>query len=430
MNFSEAKKKLESLGQEWLIPLLDCPNARLLDQIEKIDPQLLRLQQHAIKSPCPSSFSYTPYETYSLSGKEADFNLGKSLISQGLMGCLIVAGGQGTRLGFSHPKGMYPVSAVRNKTLFQLAAEKIAAASRQAGRPLPAAIMTSQQNHQETLSFFQQHHYFGLSPEQISFYSQETLPFLDQEGNLILTTEQLIAEGPDGNGFALHHFWKKGIGAQWEKQGVRYLNFVLIDNPLADPFDAELLGCHVSRKMEATLKCTLKRGPEEKVGVLIQREGHLGVAEYGEIEDPLFKCRCANLSLLCLSMDFTKKIALENPADLPLHASWKEIPNDGKKGWKFERFIFDILSQTIHSHAILFPREDCFAPLKNKNGADSPETVRKALIERDRRKIEEISSRPFKGDTLELAADFYYPTPALLKKWKDQPLPQEGYFES
>ena len=148
------------------------------------------------------------------------------------MGCLIVAGGQGTRLNFNRPKGMYPVTPVHHKSLFQLFAEKVAAAGKQANCPLPLAIMTSPANDETIRAFFHEHHYFGLAESQVFFFTQKQLPFLDKEGNMFLETPYTISKGPDGNGSSLRYFSKAAFGKNGKRGGVEQLNYILIDNPL------------------------------------------------------------------------------------------------------------------------------------------------------------------------------------------------------
>lgn len=408
----------------------------LQSQLHHIDIPLLHRQKEQLLS--HDTIVHEPIEPFldfRYSGNHNDVEIGKTLIRSGEMGCLLLAGGQGTRLGFHHPKGMFPVSVIQHKSLFQLFAEKVVAAGKQVGRVLPFAIMTSPQNDAETRHFFEMHHYFGLNPKQVSFFMQGELPFLDATGHLFLETPSHIAVGPNGNGSCLSQFYKAGIWEKWHKEGVKFVNVVLIDNPLADPFDAELLGFHCRQQDEITLKCTEKRDAEEKVGVLIKQQGHPRVIEYSELSphernalssDGGLKHRCANLSLFCFSMDFIRRTA-DKTQEMPLHCAWKasrcldevgQIIQPGHpNAWKFEMFIFDLLKYATGISALLYPRNQCFAPLKNKVGLDSLETVQEALQARDREIIKQITGHPAPAGEIELAADFHYPTPSLLAKW-------------
>lgn len=450
LDYQQASQKLSLVGQHHLLNYWERLNPdqqqQLLTQIEKIDINTFKQQQLQLKSAAHNNFQeILPFDDYTRSGNSADFSRGKELISQGLMGCLIVAGGQASRLRFEGPKGMYPVSPVMHKSLFQLLAEKVAAAGRQAGRDLPIAIMTSPLNHAATVDFFKQNNLFGLNSHQLHFFSQDMLPLLNQEGNLFLEAVDTIAAGPDGNGSALQHFYQSGIWSEWHRQGVRYLNFSIIDNPLADPFDAELLGFHVRNQNEISVKGTTRQRANEKVGLLAKKDGKTIVVEYTEMPEALrnatlpdgsFAFSCANLSLFCFSMDFVKKASL---IPMPLHLAFKAVKYldhnglqhqpDKPMALKFEKFIFDILPRSQHVKAILYPRETCFAPLKNEQGEDSINTVRHALQKNDQKTFSQITGLPCTTVPFEIAQDFFYPTPSLIAKWRGQHSPRPGYIE-
>lgn len=421
---------------------------KLAHQLEHIHLDTLKKQQGLICKPLihPAA-EFEPFEDFAFSGNRDHQLTGQQLIEQGRLGCLLLAGGQGTRLQYKGPKGTYPISIVQRKSLFQLFAEKVRAASQKAGHPLKLAIMTAPENDQETRLFFQAHGFFGLNPNQISFFTQETLPLLDEKGHLFLQTMDQVAEGSDGNGHSLLSFAQSGILAQWLKQGVAYMHVILVDNPLADPFDTELLGFHFAQEAEITLKCTEKIKPEERVGMLVRQQGRCSVVEYSEMSnhekearrpDGRLKHCCANLSLFCFSLSFIQRMAARQQF-LPLHKAWKAVSYLDEKGiyhfpsqpnaWKFETFIFDWLMHAQKVAALIYPREHCFAPLKNAQGNDSPETVRQALQQADRRMIEAITGISAPNTPFELAADFHYPTPDLLKKWKGKTISSD-YVEA
>lgn len=443
MLYETALQKLQSIQQSHLLDdwpkISDESRNYLLQQIDRLDTDAFFQQQSLLKNPPSHSFStIEPFLDFAGAGSTADESLGKALISQGRMGCLIVAGGQGTRLQLNGPKGLYPISIIRKKTLFQLFAEKILAASRQAHRSLHAAIMTSPLNHGITETYFEAHSNFGLKKSQLDFFPQGMLPFLDEKGNLFLEKMDTIAHGPDGNGSALHNFRLNGLLQKWKDLGIEYLNFIMIDNPLADPFDAELLGYHVRNQNEITVKCTLKAHPDEKVGVLVRKEGKVHVIEYSEMpanERQMTSARgslkhtCANISLFCISLSFIEK--LTQKASLPLHAAHKLTPsllNPQQMGWKFERFIFDILPLADKVQALLYARETCFAPLKNLEGVDSPATVQAALQHRDQQVYEALFNKKAPEKPFELAQDFYYPTSTYIDVWKNKSLSNDRYL--
>lgn len=431
MQIAEAVEKLKGIGQEHLLHSFEsldhAQQQELLEQIKSIDLSVFRSQQKLLSTPQSKKKKiFDPLTDYSVSGHSQDYELGKKLLAKGQAGCLIVAGGQGTRLRFEGPKGMFPISPIRNKSLFQLVAEKISAASSQAGVSLPAAIMTSPSNHSETISFFEEHSYFGLKKDQISFFQQGELPLLNAEGNLFLEEPHKMAMGPDGNGSALMHFYKEGLWAKWLKRGVKWINFILIDNPLADPFDVELIGFHQRHAGDVVIKCTLRRDAQEKVGILVKEKDKVSVIEYSELPETEKGGRlCANLSLFTFDMDFVRRIA---NADMPLHIAHKAICVMGihpqqPNAWKFEKFIFDVLSFAKRTSVLLYPREHCFAPLKNSSGDASPELVKAALQARDRDIFTQITGKEPPEVPFELSQEFYYPTPALLNKWRGKDLP-------
>lgn len=447
MDKTQALKKLESIGQQhllhaadWLIP---SEQRQLFADIEAIDLKLFRRQQKLLHTPPPKPASFSPFTEYTMKGSEEDAALGRDLIRAGKVGALIVAGGQGTRLKDSRPKGTFPISPIKHKSLFQLFAEKTLAAGRCAGRPLSLAIMTSPLNHDPTLAFFKEHDYFGLDERQIRFFSQSLLPFLNDAGDLFLEAPHRIAMGPDGNGTALTHFIRSGLALEWQQAGIEYLNFLLVDNPLADPFDAHLIGSQCRFQADAMIKCCQRTDAKEKVGILVRENEKARVLEYTELSDEEkyalashggFLHSCANLSLFSFSMAFIERAAA---IELPLHLAHKAVPflkngnacpaPDTPNAWKFEKFIFDLLPYARKTKALLYPREECFSPLKNATGDAGPEAVRQALLKRDRLQLAAITQLPSPSFPFELSQDFYYPTQALIRHWEGRPLLQPGY---
>lgn len=408
-----------------LQPSIGEPSNELLQQLEEVDIATLKRQQELWETRnTPSSTQFSPYNDYRPSGNRTHIKQGWSLIEAGKVGCLLIAGGQGTRLKFSGPKGAFPVSPIHNKTLFQLFAEKVHFAGKRCGRLLPIAIMTSTENHKETFAFFEEHNWFHLNPEQITFFSQGTLPLLNEKGALFLDHPNHLAVGPDGNGLALHHFFEKGIWSAWKEQGVEYVQMVLIDNPLADPFDAEMIGCQQKQRADVVVKCIEKTDPKEKVGVLVKKNTHLAVIEYSELSETEQEARdangnlkhcCANISLFSFHLDFIKRIAKEK---LALHLAHKAVPMLNEKGesitpntpnaWKFEHFIFDLLPYAEQYAVLLYPRKECFAPIKNASGNNSLQTVQQALIEKDKALYRQLTGKEPPQGVIELSQECTY----------------------
>lgn len=371
---------------------------------------------------------YKPLLHYDYYGLEDHLEKGFEVVGDGKVGCLIVAGGQASRLHCDGPKGAFPTSVIKNKSLFQILSEKALAAGRQHNVVLPVAIMTSPLNHSQTVQFFDENAYFGLQRDQISFFSQGTLPLLNEKGDLFFDAPGHIAEAPDGNGYALHAFYRSDIWHQWYESGIRYLNFIIVDNSLGDPFDINLVGCHVINGNDVTVKCVLRESPQESVGIMAMDGNRLTVVEYSEIEenersyimpDGSLKYPCANISNFCFGMDFIRRL-VEERQNMPLHLAYKAVKfldDDNQvvvaqkpNSWKFESFIFDVWTEQDNVGILVCPRDRCFAPLKNAQGADSISTVHQALLKNERRLWEELTGTKVPQNLLfELDQQFYYP---------------------
>jgi len=446
MNYSEALEKLQSFGQQHLLhyweSLSESEQQQLLKQIVALDIPTFNLQKNLLKQQLKPLKNIKPIQDTVSEGTTDDYELGLQILADARVGCILIAGGQGTRLNLKGPKGLVEITPIRKKTLFQLFAEKVVAASKRAKAHLPLAIMTSPLNHEETVDFFKKNKNFGLLDEQLDFFTQEMLPFVSKEGNLFLESPSKIAQGPDGNGMSLRYFVNHKIWEKWKRKGVDYCTYILVDNPLADPFDPVLIGNHHRSQTDVTVKCIERIKADEKVGLIVKQDDKVIVVEYTEMPEAEKSAvdkkgkllhRCANMSNFCLSMDFVWEAA---KIPLPLHCNLKAAKNIDKeekeenKAWKFETFIFDILPYAMHVRALLVKREMAFAPLKNASGDDSFESVQKALQHQAIAQFEKITGTTISGDHFfELGQEFYYPTPELKQKWKGKSLPASDYVE-
>ena len=448
------EEKLKRMGQthllKWWGKLPAVAKESLLQQIEEIDIPLLKKQQAQISAvTLPVQKTIQPLSSTLKSGDQKLKEDGKKALSEGKVGALIVAGGQGTRLGFDHPKGMYQVTAARRKSLFQLLAEKTKACGMMVERELPLAIMTSKENEAETKRYFSNNQLFELSEKQLGFFTQNSLPLLDTQGRLFLEEKGKIAIGPDGNGSALNCFAKSPLYKMWKESGVEYVVFSLIDNPLADPYDMELIGRAMQTGADVVIKAVERNGTEEKVGILAEVDGKVGVIEYTEFPKDLWNQKgkdrallynVANISLFCLSMDFIKKVGEDYFEKMPLHKAFKAVPYLDSFGsvvkpnhpfaWKFERFIFDFLPFAEKVETVIYPRSLCFSPLKNAEGEASPETVKKDLTCQDRNVLRVLFGEEPPQEIVEIAQEFYYPTSSLVERFKGSRLPSVPYLDS
>lgn len=425
-------KYLTDHNKQSLLPLFEPLLGRTL-----LDQQILNLNLPALERQAdllnllPNSLiDLKPYSKWSNSPSTLKKELGLKLLTQGKCASLLIAGGQGTRLNYSAPKGTFPITLIQQKSLFQFFAEKVLAASHLVKKDLPLAIMTSPLNDQETRLFFQKHKYFGLKENQVYFFSQKMLPFLNFDGKLFLENENQIALGPDGNGGCFENLFDSNIGEIWRSMGIEYIHVALIDNPLADPFDLEMLGEFAQSDCDIVLKGCLRKSSDEKVGIFAQIDNKLQVIEYHEIPDH-FKPDsppCANLSLFTLKLDFAKEMSKQK---LPLHKVKKKAAyyDEAKKetlspkienAWKFERYIFDILFFAKNPQLIVAERQEIFSPLKNATGEGSINSVQQDLLNKERKIFESLCGQKAPNFPFELSPQFYYPTSELVQRWQNQ----------
>lgn len=419
MNFQEAFNYLKSTDQAHLLEhwtdLDNLQQNKLLRDISQLKDQETTIIQH------PSKISeFLNYENFE-EGKY--FEIGKKMVSEGKVGAIIIAGGQGTRLEFNGPKGFFPISNIKHKSLFQILAEKVLYASKQCGRLLPLAIMTSLFNHQETIDFFNKNNLFGLDKRQIFFFEQSNAFMKDLDGNFFLMNPYSLGKSPNGNGSIFESFVHSNLYSKWKAQGIEHINIVHVDNPLSDPFDYEFIGFHCIKKNEVSLKAIPRTDSNESVGIIVLNENNrVIIQEYTEFDEKeknskissnQLKHYCANSGMLCLQMNFLEKASSFN---LPYHLAVKEARIYDikkkifltKKAIKYEKFVFDVLPLSNLTGVLVVPKELCFAPLKNARGYRGVENTKLLLLERDILQWKKIFHSPHPEIPFELSLKFYY----------------------
>jgi len=324
-------------------------------------------------------------------------DLGKELISAGKVAAFVVAGGQGTRLGFDGPKGNFPISPVKNKTLFHIFAESIAAASQKYNTTCPWYIMTSSLNHAETKEIFRSNDYYGLEEKNVFIFQQGTLPNFTFYGKILLAEKDTIACSPDGHGGSLNALYKSGAVEDMKKRGIEFISYFQVDNPLINIFDPLFIGLHAIDEAQMSSKALVKTGPKEKVGNFCLLDGKITVIEYSDLPDELAEKQNPDGSLLfnlgsiaihIINRSFVEKIN-DKGFSLPLHRAVKkiqQIDRQGKTieqdGVKLESFVFDALPLAAKSIILQTRRCEEFAPVKNAAGTDSIETAKEMMVAR------------------------------------------------
>lgn len=326
---------------------------------------------------------------------EEEWIAGTLSLAAGEVGFVLVAGGQGSRLGFDGPKGAFPVGPLTDRTLFDWHAGRILAAGRRHGFRPTWAVMTSRTNDEATRAFFAENDHFGMPAEDVWFFSQDMLPALDEGGRILLSGPGELFLAPNGHGGTLQALSKSGVLGRFAERGVKTLSYFQVDNPLARPADPLFVGHHVRNGSEMSSKVVPKRDPMEKVGVLGLVDGVLGCIEYSDLSEELRETRTAdgdlvfnagNIAVHMIDIGFVERLNAGGDLDLPWHVARKRISTIDDAGApiqvdgvKFETFVFDALGRAKATVTLEVDRAEEFSPVKNAEGADSPATCRADL---------------------------------------------------
>ena len=411
MNLEEAKKLLAKCGQEHVLAywgkLGKKEREALLAQIATIEPANVKYCQEALEkgAEVPDSSKGKAPKVAVLKGKKLAEAVaaGEKELKAGRVAALLVAGGQGSRLGYDGPKGCYSIGPITDAPLFYFHARKILARTIRYGRTIPFYVMTSEANNAATVECFEKNDYFGLNPKDVFFFTQGMWPGMTKEGKIILDAPGHVFMSPDGHGGLLAALKKSGALADMKKRGIKSVFFVQVDNPLVEIADPAFIGYHVLNKSEYSLKLCAKRDPKEKVGVPMQFGKTYRMVEYTEMTDEQCNRKSKDGSLYFLygspAIHVFDREFLDREASLPmpLHLAFKKIPQvgaDGKvvkptepNGYKFEKFIFDILPDAKKAAFVAFDQKDEFSPVKNAEGNDSPATCKADLQAKWRRQL-------------------------------------------
>ena len=406
MTETEIRNRLSEHGHGYLFNYWDARSPRmkrrLIEDLETIDLAMLdELRTHigqAKEAAAGSALEPAPYipRVQSAADRSAR-EIGEDLIRGGKTAVLTVAGGQGSRLGFNLPKGMFPVSPIRKLTLFAVHAEKLLAARRWFGVEIPWLIMTSPSNRAVTEEYFRKQVWFGLGSTSVHFFTQGTLPSFSPGGELLMAPDGGLLFNPDGHGGLIAALHSSGMLQELHAQGIEELFYFQVDNPIARVPDAQFLGFHRRAGSEISSKVVPKAYPEENLGVIATMGGAPYVIEYSDLDDRLKQARDregkllfsqASIAIHLLNVNFLSQSGLS----LPYHLAQKKVlalvPGAksteilSKDAIKVEKFIFDAIP--IARTAIFFEtdRIEEFAPIKNREGVDSITTCIRGQIEK------------------------------------------------
>ena len=397
------KKLLKKYGQEHLLLKYDEMNDEqkeyLLNQIEDIDFDLMKnLYEKASKPVDFEEVTIEPIEHVDKSKltnaeRERYEKLGIEAIKYNKFACVTMAGGQGTRLGHSGPKGTYIFDKDLNKSIFEVLCETFKDAWRKYDTIIPWYIMTSRENNDATVEFFREHNYFGYPEDAIHFFKQGELPMVALDGKILLETDGTVKKAANGHGGTLKSLETNHILDDMKEAGIEWVFINGVDNVLVKPIDPLLIGMSIYNKVLGAVKSIEKTDPKEKVGVFCRKNKKVGVVEYTEIDDKMANLRDDYGSLVygdanaIFHLYNIKGLEKVSELSLPYHTAVKKakyIDANGKlvegtkpNAYKFEMFIFDSYEMFDDVVVLRVKREEEFAPIKNAEGQDSPETARK-----------------------------------------------------
>ena len=401
--YEKALDILKKYGQEHLLNnfenLSEEKKERLLDQILYIDfNQISDLYNQTKEAVSFANDKIEPIDFVDKSALSSDelnkYNsIGEEEIKKGKYAVVTMAGGQGTRLGHSGPKGTFMLGLENDKSIFEILIDTLKENNEKYGVVIPWYIMTSRENNGQTTKFFEDNNYFGYDKNSIIFFKQGELPMCSEEGKLLIDENGLIKEAADGHGGIFESMKRNGIIDDMKQRGIEWVFIGPVDNVLVKMVDPTLLGVAIDKNVLAAGKSVVKANSKEKVGVFCKRNGKPGVVEYTEITDDLAEATDENGNLIFAeshincNMFNVKVIEEVSMKKLPYHSAHKKAKYINENGelvvpekpnaYKFESFIFDAFDMLNDMAILRVKREEEFAPVKNAEGNDSPETARK-----------------------------------------------------
>lgn len=370
-----------------------------LVDFELIDQILNSEEQH-------EKVEITPIHSITLTEDDPYFNEGIDLIKSSKVAVVLMAGGQGTRLGHNGPKGTFDIGLPSHKSLFQIQAERLICLFKMTGQHIPWFIMTSDDNHEETVGFFKEHDYFSYNPDYIKFFKQDRLPLVLENGQLALKDKTSLNLAANGNGGVFTSLKSAGILSEMKVKGIEYVYLYGVDNAIARVADPTLFGLAKASGYDIVSKAVEKVEPNERVGLMCYKNNKPGIVEYSELSDEMRYERqdngkllynCGNILQHVFTLSFLEKCS---NLELPYHKAFKKVdyykedqlikatePN----GYKFELFMFDVFNYANDMSVLMVDRDKEFTPVKNASGNDSPESARKMILKEHQRWLKNVN---------------------------------------
>ena len=399
----DIKKVLKKYGQEHLLlrynEMNDEEKKELLEQIKTIDFDLMKkLYEKASKPAELESVTIEPIEhvdksKLTVGEREMYEKKGIEAIKYNKFAVVTMAGGQGTRLGHNGPKGTFIFDTEKNKSIFETLCDTLKEAWRKYDTVITWYLMTSRENNDATVKFFEENNYFGYPKDAIKFFKQGELPMIALNGKILLDKNGMVKKAANGHGGTLQSMEKAGVLDEMKTNGIEWIFINGVDNVLVKPVDPLLIGMSIHNKVLGSVKSIEKTDPTENVGVFCRKNKKVGVVEYTEISEEMANLRDDDRSLVygdanaIFHLYNIKGLEKVSELSLPYHTAkkkadyidenGKEVIGDKPNAYKFEMFIFDSYEMFDDVVVLRVKREEEFAPIKNAQGADSPETARK-----------------------------------------------------
>ncbi len=436
MSFQELSASLKEYGQEQVLQFWDqldeSQRDRLSQQLSDID--LATIATLVAGDDEKTDFAAmaskaTPPPAVKADATDAKWTLaeakarGEQELRSGKVGAVLVAGGQGTRLGFDQPKGMYPIGPVSGRTLFQIFADRLIATGERYGVRIPLYVMTSEATDAETKAYFAQNDYLGLHRDDVMIFKQGTMPAVDAAtGKLLLASKDSLALSPDGHGGTVRALDQSGAMDDAQSRGIQHLAYFQVDNPLVELCDPTFIGHHLLAASEMTTQVVRKRYPTERVGNVVMVDGRMQIIEYSDLPDSAAeavdengdtKIWAGSIAVHLMDVGFLRRMSQRADA-LPFHRATKKVPHldsDGQlvepttpNAIKFERFIFDLLPSAKNPLVVEVLPSEAFAPVKNADGAetDTPSLARQAISDLYRSWLQQAGAKVDSGVMVEV----------------------------
>lgn len=401
--YEDVKKILKANNQEHIIPIIDKLSENKKDAILE---QILHIDFKNLESFCKKIKEEPKYTLENLEKVEAinpddlskkeitDYmKIGRKAIKEKKLAVAIMAGGQGSRLGHDGPKGTFKINLEgKGKYLFEILIDKLRKARKRYGVFINCYIMTSEENNVETVAFFEKMKYFGYPKKYIKFFKQNSTLVINEEGKIIIGEDYLIKTSSNGNGEIFKSMKSQGIINDMKRKGIEWLFIGSIDNILLQLIDSMLLGVAIKNNEMIATRTVLKRSPSENVGVFCKQNGKIRVIEYTEMPKDIAEQVNEKGNLIFgeshIMCNLFKIEALEKACtkEFEYHLAHKKVTYLDENGilvrpekpncYKFERFIFDVFPLFDNIAILRGKRATDFAPIKNAEGVDSPQTAK------------------------------------------------------